>query len=300
MRLGVLLALIIVGTVLGSILIGGMLFASGVHLADLMNQDFMTSGSPMMVRIILLVNHATMFLLPALVWAIIYYKKKWRNYLNLDFNSKWIYVLAGIAFLFVAYPLVAKSNEWNQGIDLPEWMNTMENQSADLLKKILTMDTVGALLINLIVIAIIPGIGEELIFRGIVQKEMQTFIKNPYIAIVVSAIIFSALHFQFQGFLPRFILGMILGLIYYWTGNLWISMAVHAFNNGMQVVATYLYPSMVDQELESSVPVKWYILIASLLLTGMIGYWFERQHSIKAQPIPLVDLADHKTIPEHE
>lgn len=283
MRLVVLLALIISGTILGSVIFGGVMLASGASLGDLIKNGGMPDGDPMLIRLLLMINHATMFLLPAVAWTMIYHKKQWLTYLQAHFNSRWLYIIAGIAFLIVAYPLVAKSSEWNQAVNLPTWMNEMENQTADLLKKILTMNTVGALIVNLIVIAIIPGIGEELIFRGIIQKELQSYVKNPYVAIVFAAIIFSALHLQFAGFLPRFMLGMILGLIYYWTGNIWINIAVHAFNNGLQVMLTYLDPTMADQDLESSVPVKWYVLIASLILTLLLGYWFEKQYALNHQ-----------------
>jgi membrane protease YdiL (CAAX protease family) len=295
MRLVVLLALIISGTILGSVIFAGVMLASGASLGDLMKNGGMPDGDPMLIRFLLMINHATMFLLPAVIWTMIYYKKQWLTYLQAHFNTRWLYVIAGIAFLMVAYPLVAKSSEWNQAFNLPSWMNDMENQTADLLKKILTMNTIGALVVNLIVIAIIPGIGEELIFRGIIQKELQSYLKNPYLAIVCAATIFSALHLQFAGFLPRFMLGMILGLIYYWTGNLWISIAVHTFNNGLQVMLTYMDPTMADQDLESAVPVKWYALAGSLILTFLIGYWFVEQfksNQLKAiSPAPAV--TDH-------
>lgn len=155
------------------------------------------------------------------------------------------------------------------------------------------MNSIGALLMNILVIGIVPGIGEELVFRGIIQKEFQSYLKNPYIAIIISSIIFSALHLQFEGFLPRFILGMVLGLLYYWTGNLWVNIAVHAFNNGLQVLLTYFNPAMADQDLESAVPVRWYVLIISLVFTIALGYWFVQQHrrlSVHEDTASLKDL----------
>jgi uncharacterized protein len=300
MRLVVLLALILAGALLGSILLAVLLISNGSTMADLMNNNALSSAGPMLTRVILILNHAPMFLIPSIVWAMIYYKKQWTSYLNLRFRPTWIYVLAGIAFLMVAYPLVAKTSEWNQSVDLPGWMESMENQTAEILKKILTMNTVGALLMNILVIAIIPGIGEEFVFRGIIQKEFQSYLKNPYVAIIISSIIFSALHLQFEGFLPRFVLGMILGLLYYWTGNIWVNIAVHAFNNGLQVLLTYFYPSMADQDLESAVPVKWYVLIVSLGFTIALGYWFVQQHQVLTKQEKNLALKDQNDLPEHE
>lgn len=277
MRMFVLFVLILVGLTVGMLLIAVLSLFNGANLADIMNQDALMGKSPGFARILIFINHATMFLIPGIVWSIIYYKKNWKQGLSLHGPIKSIYFIAGIVFLIVAYPLVSKSMEINQSINLPAWMGAMEDQTMTVLKNILTMNSIVALLANLLVIAILPGIGEELIFRGIIQKELASQLKNPYVTVVVSAIIFSALHFQFEGFLPRFLLGMILGLIYYWTNSLWVSMAVHAFNNGIQVLITYFYPEMIDRDMESSVPVTWYILLISGALTTMIALWFHQQ-----------------------
>jgi membrane protease YdiL (CAAX protease family) len=300
MRLVVLLGLILTGAFVGSIFLAALLFLNGATMSDLLDSSAITNASPMLTRIILILNHAPMFLLPAIVWAMIYFKKQWLSYLNLNKFPSWIAILAGIVFLMVAYPLVAKSSEWNQRVDLPVWMDNMESQTAEILKKILTMNSIGALLVNLLVIAIIPGIGEELIFRGIIQKEIQSYLRNPYVAIILSAIVFSALHLQFEGFLPRFVLGMVLGLLYYWTGNLWVNIAVHAFNNGLQVLLTYFNPSMIDQDLESSVPIKWYILLVSILLTTLIGYWFKKQQVLQQVDMESRTVRDQNTISSNE
>lgn len=235
----------------------------------------------MLTRLILLINHLTMFILPALAWGYIHYKRDLYKGLDLKLNFKWLNIIMGIVFLLVAYPIVAKSYEINKLWDLPSWMSNAEAQTAELLKKLLTMNSLGSLLLNLLVIAIIPGIGEELIFRGIIQKELNKYFKNPYVAIIIASIIFSAFHFQFQGFLPRMFLGLILGLIYFWTGSLWVPIIVHAFNNGMQVVMTYFDPTMATEDLESTISVEWYYLLASIIFSIALGYWFMKQKSGK-------------------
>lgn len=234
-----------------------------------------------LTRVILFINHLTMFMLPALVWGYIHYKRNVFKGLDLKYNFKWKYVLMGILFLLVTYPIVAKSYEINKLWDLPDWMSNAEAQTAELLKKLLTMNSIGSLILNLIVIAIIPGIGEELIFRGIIQKELIRYFKSPYVAIILASVIFSAFHFQFEGFLPRMFLGLILGLLYFWIGSLWVPIIVHAFNNGMQVVMTYFNPAMAIEDLESTISVEWYYLIASVILSLGLGYWFVQQKSIK-------------------
>jgi len=120
------------------------------------------------------------------------------------------------------------------------------------------------LIFNVFLIGIIPGIGEELIFRGLIQRNIRKIIENPIAAIWITAVIFSAFHFQFQGFIPRLLLGALLGYLYYWTNNLWVPIIAHAFNNGIQVIMQYLYSeeiSSVNIDDMESVP-AWVALVS--------------------------------------
>lgn len=299
MRIIVLVALILSGIFVGVAAMAFVLLLSGESLSTVMDQSGMMGGSTARMRWLLLINHATMFLLPAIAWSLIYYKRKWISGLGLKPHLHWIHLLAGIAFLMVSYPIVAKSYEINQSFNLPGWMDQMEGQTAELLKSLLVMDHPLALLANLVVIAFIPGLGEELIFRGIIQKELYRYFKSPWVAIIVASLIFSAMHFQFAGFLPRFFLGMILGLLFYWTNNLWTSILVHSFNNAFQVILTYFNPKLMDQDFEQSVPVAWYVLLISVLLSLVLGRWFE-QKKVAEEKIAAETMAPvvMDTIPE--
>jgi len=279
MRMIVLVALILAGICVGIAGIAITVFLSGDSLSSMMDQTKLMGGSIGRTRWLLLINHVTMFLLPAVAWSLIYYKRKWFSGLGFQPNIQWLYVLAGILFLMVSYPIVAKSYEINQSFSLPEWMNRMEGQTSEFLKTLLVMNHPLDLLVNLLVIAIIPGLGEELIFRGIIQKELQSYFKSPWMAVFVASVIFSAMHFQFAGFIPRFLLGMILGLLFYWTNNLWTSIVVHAFNNAFQVILSYFNPNMLEEDFEKSVPVSWYVLLISLLLTVLLGWWFQQKRN---------------------
>ena len=141
----------------------------------------------------------------------------------------------------------------------------MEDQAADTLKSILDMPTPLIFFFNLLLIAILPGIGEELIFRGIVQKHIGGWIKNPIAAIWISAFIFSAIHMQFEGFLPRIVLGAVLGYLYYWTNNLWVPIITHAFNNGIQVVLIYAFGmELEDVEQQGTDQLQWWMILLSV------------------------------------
>ena len=185
-------------------------------------------------------------------------------------------VLIGILLMFVSLPLTNILGTWNEKVNFGEFLETflkmMEDAAGDLTQRMLEVDTIWGLLGNLLVIALIPAIGEELTFRGVVQQAL-TRRCNPHVAIWLSAFIFSFIHFQFYGFLPRMFLGLILGYLFYYSGSLWTSILMHFINNGTAVVVAFLdYKGITDIDWEhfgSTSNVA--LLIASLVLTvGMI------------------------------
>lgn len=188
----------------------------------------------------------------------------------------WWMLLIGVILMFVSLPLTNILGTWNEKANFGETLETilkmMEDTAGDLTERMLQVDTFGGLLGNLLVIALIPAIGEELTFRGVLQQSL-TRRCNPHVAIWLSAFIFSFIHFQFYGFLPRMFLGLILGYMFYYSGSLWISILMHFINNGTAVVVAYLdYKGLANVDWEhfgSTSNVA--LLITSLVLTvGMI------------------------------
>jgi membrane protease YdiL (CAAX protease family) len=192
-----------------------------------------------LLRGMLWVQSIVAFILPALVFAIVFYRKKWLQYFALSRAPSLIIILTAIIALFAAYPLVQLSFELNSALTLPEWMTSMEENAAEILKDILFMDSTGSFLLTLLLVAVLPGIGEELVFRGILQRQIQDWTRRPVLSVWIAAIIFSAIHMQFEGFFPRVVLGAVLGFTYLWSRNLWIPIIVHAVNNGTQVSVLY-------------------------------------------------------------
>ncbi|MCK5820440.1 MAG: CPBP family intramembrane metalloprotease [Bacteroidales bacterium] len=155
--------------------------------------------------------------------------------------------------LLAIEPVVAYSGILNQNMSFPgfmagieEWMKDMEAKAMELTEAFLNVKTLSGLGLNLIMVAILPAIGEELFFRGMLQRILTKWFKNIHIAVVVTSILFSALHMQFYGFFPRFILGMLFGYLYVWSGNLWYPVLAHLVHNGIPVIAYYLYASEVS------------------------------------------------------
>ena len=137
--------------------------------------------------------------------------------------------------------------EWNQSIQLPEFLSWFENwaqekelQLEELTEYLTSFARFDQFLVALVVIAIIPAVGEELLFRGLIQNLFAKAFSNHHVAIWLSAFIFGVFHFQFYGVIPRILLGALFGYLYYWSGNLTLAILGHFINNGLTLILLYL------------------------------------------------------------
>ena len=187
-----------------------------------------------------------------------------------------------VIFFICLLPLVSWSAQLNQMIPLPEWMTKTESQLSDLIKDMLAMNSIGDFILALITIAIIPAISEEWIFRGIIQKMALNISPRKIYGIVLTAIIFSSFHMQFEGFLPRFFLGLGLGYVYYITGHLFYSMFLHFLFNGANVLMVYINgPETLDQlDHVPNSPLLWISGLISLFISLYLGYKMYTQKAI--------------------
>lgn len=241
LRLLIIAGLVGTGLIFATGLTYLVFLMSGFSSTDLvsMDQEGLAELPGSTIRTLLWIQHVFSFILPAFLFGKFIYPGALARGLDIGRLPSGNQVLYAILFIMAAYPLVILSYKLNELIPLPGWATTMENEAAGILEKLLVMDSPLIFLFNLLVIAILPGIGEELIFRGIIQKHLGGLLKNPLAAIWIAAIAFSAFHMQFEGFLPRLVLGALLGYLYYWTKNLWVPIIVHAFNNGIQIIIVY-------------------------------------------------------------
>lgn len=199
-----------------------------------------------------------------------------------------VLITAFVVIIFMAVNSVFI--EWNAGINFPDfakdfenWARGREDTATELTEFLTKFGSTGELILALFIIAVLPAIGEELVFRGLIQNEIYRGTKNIHVAIWISAIMFSAIHFQFFGFVPRLLLGALFGYIYYWSGNLTLAILAHFVNNAVSVMALYLYQRgtfTFDIESPESVPVN--VFIPSALLTaGLLYYFYKYFHDRK-------------------
>lgn len=180
--------------------------------------------------------------------------------------------------------------EWNAGMKLPnvlsgveQWMRSQEDQLARLTEFMTVFDTPTQFVVAMLVIGVLPAIGEEVLFRGVLQRKLIEHWISPHLAIWVAAALFSAIHMQFYGFLPRLLLGALFGYLYYWSGSLLIAIFAHFVNNGVMVLMLYLYQlKVVDYNIEDDTAVPWSAALASLVITAglLYSFWQQRRNPV--------------------
>lgn len=225
------------------------------------------------VRLQLGLGHLFGFLISGALTVWIFYRGitqhaiGWQDYLQCRKWPAWSTLSLGILLMLVSVPLVLYSLNVNQQLPLPELFKNAEDQAEAALKGLLQMDSFWELAANLTLIALLPALGEELVFRGVVQQQLMRRISNPWMALLLASVIFSAAHMQFEGFIPRMLLGFILGWLYWQTKNLWVPVLGHFFNNGLQVMGQYLYKQDLSTvDLEKDIQVPWQFAAISLFM----------------------------------
>ncbi len=282
-----LLISILFGSLLGSGLVIGLSSAQGTDLRALM--DSLDASAPLatrnFIRLANFINHLLTFSVPALAVAWFVYRRRWFRELRLDRRPWLATVGVSILFILAAFPLAQFTYWLNQQIPIPEWAQRMESSAEGMLQGLLTMESPWELAFNLLIVAVLPGIGEELVFRGIVQQQLRRAMGNAIPAIWITAIIFSAIHLQFEGFIPRLVLGAALGYLFYWTRNLWIPVIAHFFFNGSQIIAQYATRGQLGQlegEQLEQMPAPWGAALFSSVILIALGYYLCERHKAQA------------------
>src|SRR5664279_88677 len=152
-----------------------------------------------------------------------------------------------IILTFCVFPITSFTGQLNSSMHLPVWLSGVEHWMTDMETNadtttdlLIVSKSFGVMMLNLLTFGLIAAVAEELIFRGVFQKIFYNIFKSGHVAIWITAFIFSAIHFQFYGFIPRFILGLAFGYLFFWSGNLWLPMIAHFVNNAFPVILVYI------------------------------------------------------------
>jgi membrane protease YdiL (CAAX protease family) len=186
------------------------------------------------------------FIAPAVLFALLFTNARLRYLGILNKPGFKTALISGLGIM-LALPFINGLAELNQHIHLPssfrhveEWMIRSEAQMKDLTEAFMRGTSVGTLFLNLFIVAFLAALSEELLFRGVVQNLLIECFKNKHVGVWIGAILFSAFHLQFLGFLPRMLMGAYLGYLYVWSGSLWPGILAHFLNNALATFGAWL------------------------------------------------------------
>lgn len=279
-RLLLLLLLMLLGSGIGNGLAYLLGQSMGLGLAELVESFGRESSRPERnyFRAANLFSHLFTFTLPALGLAVMLCRRNWARFLSIDRAPSANIVSAGIFFLLGIFVLSQAAYWLNKQLPLPGWASEMEAAAGRIVEGLLVMETPWELLFTILIVAVLPAIGEELVFRGVLQQELERATRRPAVAIWISALIFSAFHLQFAGLLPRLLLGAGLGYLFYWARSLWAPVIAHFVVNGVQVAGQYYWQQAVPEA--SIQEVNWpATAFAGLLVAGLSSYLYRRHQN---------------------
>lgn len=246
--MGMAFGVFIVFSLIGVAILSNITGISILQLQDIDKWDSTNPNMILYIRGMLLIQFLGLFVIPS--WLFGYFSDpKPAQYLGLKQPHHSLYWILGIAALLVSIPFVEYTGILNQkmiiGGEAQKWMKNMEEEAAKQIQFMLNKHTPKELLLNLIFISVFAGIGEELFFRGVLQRLFIKLTKSPWAGIILTAALFSGFHLQFYGFLPRLFLGVLLGALYWYSGSLWTAIIAHFIYDGLIIVIAYVKPDMI-------------------------------------------------------
>jgi membrane protease YdiL (CAAX protease family) len=235
----------------------------------------------MIIRYMQFFQQVSLFMLPSFI-IIFLIRKENENYLGMNKSPGLISVFLVILLALFIIPVTSFTGELNAKMNFPgwlsgveEWMKTKEEDASNITDLLMFSSGFTSLAFNLIILAVVPAFSEELLFRGILQQLFSRLLKSGHIGVWVTSIIFSTMHFQFFGFLPRLLLGLSFGYLFFWSRNLWIPVIAHFVNNAIPVMLSYFVDWKVLKEktlLFNDNGVT--LLLIQIILCGLIFLYF--------------------------
>jgi len=287
----IILLNVFLGVVVGQVL--GIEMASLLYDGNLLN-DIQSNRPGIYVPLLIMLGSGTLigFIIFPIIHLVAVERKNISPFFPRQhkiFITLFLVMAVGLTFIVTISPLV----EWNMNMEFPDflkgvesWARDAEDKAAELTTAMTSFASVGDLVLGLIVIALLPAIGEELVFRGLFQNEFYRGSGNIHLSIWLAAIIFSAIHLQFYGFIPRLLLGALFGYLYYWSGSLLIPMFAHFVNNAISVIMVYLHRhEITDLNVEDNVaaPLQ-YVILNAALTAGLLYYIWRHYRQLPGQP----------------
>lgn len=262
------------------ILAGGMFI--GLMIAGMLAMLLGNDTTPR-VRVVTIFQDMFVFILPA-VGAAMLSSRLPALWLSVDRSFPLWALVAAVLLMVVSIPLQNSLIHWNEAISLPASLASVERWMADAqlradssLELLMGGSSVADLIMDLLIVGVFAALSEELFFRGALQRILQGNNSGAHAAIWTAAIIFSAFHFQFYGFVPRILLGALFGYLVWWSGSLWLPVIVHTLNNSIVVITRWMsMRSGSDNVIDTIGTGNTWMVVASVILTGL-ALWLVRR-----------------------
>ncbi len=284
---------VMVASVLAFMVVGILLALPFVGMNDLMNSLSANADTPESIyflKYFQVLQSIGLFVVPPIILALLYHGNI-SEYLQIDRSTdKKTFLFAALTLLMVI-PFINFLGEMNSQMRFPEslsdlenWMKTMEGAAEIMIEKFMKVEGVSGLMFNIFMIAVLPALGEELMFRGVIQRIFTNWTRNHHWGIWISAFLFSAMHMQFYGFLPRMVLGGMFGYLLVWTGTMWVPILAHFVNNTMGVMGYYfINKGVISKDIEElgtgSEKIPWALF--SVTVTGFLLFLIYRSEQSK-------------------
>lgn len=255
----------------------GFKISEVLDLGNFTNPDYVAAA-----KLIQIMGSAGTFIIPALLFSYLFEGDLFSYYKFRD-HTGMLPMLLVILMMVSVIPFINYMAEINMKMEIPikaldQLLRTLEGSAEEMMVAFTATKSIWGLLVNLLMIGVIAAVGEELIFRGLLQRLMIEMVKNVHLAVLITAILFSAFHFQFFSFLPRFVLGIILGYLMFYGRSIWYPILAHFANNAMGVIYYYFNSrGSADDMLEeigtsTLIPVAAVISLALFLIFAILWY----------------------------
>lgn len=265
--------------------IASQLLAKGLSPSQMMQ-------SATFVRVSQAIVGMGVFLIPSLVFIYLFESKKVYSLRNLRFASPMGLVLI-ILLVIIVQPFVESIGELNKQIALPDsfisvenWMKEKETSAQSIVDLCFENKGISSFICNLLIIAVLAGVAEELFFRRCMQRTFEKIVLNSHMAIWLTAFIFSAVHLQFYGFFPRLLLGAMLGYLFVWSRNIWVPILVHILNNAVVVILMQMdfaispYETIRDSGGGAYIGISVSSFVGTLIILRIIYKRYNKKHMI--------------------
>lgn len=236
--------------------------------------------STSMLRIATILQDLVVFIAPAIIAAMVVTRLP-ATFLRLDFKPKLRPTLLACLILVTSMPAMNLIVQWNESISLPDSMNgleetlqSLEGNANEAIASLLGGDTIPDLLLSILIIGLLTGLSEELFFRGAMQNFFFSTRMKRHLSVWLTAVIFSLMHFQFYGFIPRILLGAYFGYLIWWTGSVWVPILVHALNNSIAVFGSWMLlrsgeAESIEEATATAISTDYITAILSLVVTAL-------------------------------